>query len=391
MQESRARNLDGTIESDSKVKCYLEEHVWHKMMGWCKAAKSEVSGMGLCKIVKGSFVVYEVFFPLQYGSSGYTELDDRALAKLQIGLYNKKIPADHFRFWWHTHYNFNVFWSGTDDNNATTLAKANGQWELSLVINQASEFRCRADFFKKVHPMVPEPVHVLIDNIEVFTCPNSKRQRRKPHYKSDVKRWVKDMSELPEKQKPKFNQCTTVNEYQGYDYAASDRSKPSYAGEFGNWFGERYGEWGEVEEYCTKCASRFCINGSICEGKLARGERGSESKPKEKKYHELENGDDYGGYVWYNGFLLDPKDYKAKMATREETIEEMAERVGKEMESRETKLTAPCICGDEACNSYDLCVHCDLCGGRCQAATGYCPGCWDYYQGVDKLAKSAIN
>src|SRR4051812_27249037 len=129
MHENMQRDLSGAVQSTSKVKCYLEEHVWHKMMGWCKAAKSEVSGMGLCKIVKGSFVVYDVFFPLQYGSSGYTELDDRALAKLQIALYNKKIPANHFRFWWHTHYNFNVFWSGTDDGNATTLAKANGEWE----------------------------------------------------------------------------------------------------------------------------------------------------------------------------------------------------------------------------------------------------------------------
>lgn len=372
MHENMTRSLDNTIQINTKLECHLENHVWHKMMGWCKAASSEVSGMGLCKIVKGKFVVYDVFFPLQYGSGGYTELDDRALAKLQISLYNKKIPADNFRFWWHTHYNFNVFWSGTDDNNATTLARANGQWELSLVINQAGEYRCRADFFKKVHPLVSEPVHVLVDNMEVYTIKNSKRHRAKPHYKADVKRWVRPMSELPEKQKPKIEICAPINNW------TPPTSTENYNGEFSDdWMYNRFSDIDE-NEYCPKCANRWCKSGSIC------GERQAESKG--KTYHELKNGDDFGGFKFLNGLLVDPKDYASRAASmqREETLEEMTERIG-----REVKPEDICACEDDRCVNYELCIHCDLCGGRCRAGDGYCSGCFKAYELMLKGDKGA--
>lgn len=386
MFENMTRNLSNTIESKAELVCHLENHVWQKMMGWCKSATSEVSGMGLCKIEKGVFKVYEVFFPLQYGSSGYTELDDRALAKLQIGLYKKKIPANHFRFWWHTHYNFNVFWSGTDDGNATTLARANGEWELSLVINQAGDFRCRADFFKKVHPLVDEKFHVMVDNMKVFTCPNSKRQRHKPHFKADIRKWVKPMSELPEKQKPKFTQCTPTT------WTPPDASDDGfgYQGEFGDYWRDRtkknYASQA-YEPYCMHCDNRFCDDGDICK----KNKKGSEDKKTiTKKYSELQDGDSYADFIFHKGHLLDPHVYRTMMQNlknndngeaKEESYEQMAERIDREVE--EVSTHEFCACGDEQCKDYSMCVHCDLCQGRCQGATGYCPGCFNYYENVD--------
>ena len=394
MFENMTRNLSQTIQiKDTKLKCYLEEHVWQKMTGWCNAAKSEVSGMGLCKTIKGGFVVYDVFFPKQYGSSGYTELDDRALAKLQIELYNKKIPAEHFRFWWHTHYNFNVFWSGTDDGNATTLAKANGEWELSVVINQSGEYRCRADFFSKPHRMIDEKMHVLVDNIEVMTCKNSKKQGRNPRYKADVKRFVKPMSELPEKQKPKVMECTVntppPTHSHNHDYSGGyghggwwdfeDDAKPAYSdnksegmsffnGKTGQW--EAYQKKDDKQENCSKCGSRFCKDGYICEA----GWKGkaSEDKPKEKRYFELENGDAYGGYIYYESRLLDPKVYREMMA-------EMEAKIISSQSYESTTTKDICPCRQEDCVNQELCVHCDLCQGRMRALDGYCEDCYDIY------------
>ncbi len=416
MFENKTRDLTKTIQITAPLKCHLEEHTWHKMMGWCKAAKSEVSGMGLVKIVNNVFVVYEVFFPKQYCSSGYTELDDRANAKLQIALYNKKIPANHYRFWWHTHYNFNTFWSGTDDGNATTLAKANGEWELSLVINQSGDFLCRADFFKKIHPLVEEKVHVLIDNIEVLTCKNSKRYRHKPNFKSDVKRFVLPMSDLPDSQKPKLDQTSLIH-MPGHGHEFSGMADEyGYAGEYGNWWGYgddkgeywdsdkkewkkradktaihnmqffngKTGKWEDrVEENverCKKCDSRFCQDGYICKKKylvktLAQTKI-DETKKDKTDIRKLKNGDNFGEYIYLDGLLVSKWQYDIETLKKESADSKSPDAPD--------KPETPCPCGDERCVKQELCVHCDLCQGRCQAATGYCPGCYEFYVNQNK-------
>ncbi len=365
MQESLSRSLADTIEIKAPLECHLEEHVWKKMMGWCKAAKSEVSGMGLCVIEKGVFRVYDVFFPLQYDSTGYTELDDRALAKLQIGLYKKKVPSNHFRFWWHTHYNFNVFWSGTDDDNATTLAKANGDWELSLVINQAGEFRCRADFFKKVHKLIDEKVHVLVDEIKVYTVKNSRKRIPKRNYKNDIKRWVKSMADMPERQKPKVADCPPVIYTPGSNYNnnyLSDHYDWNTAqGEFGNYWED---DDKPVVGDCT-CGNRFCWSGRIC----GKKKQDLISDLPKTKLSELKNGDKFGDFIFFNSLLLSKRDYAAAV---KDTPAEVPET---------------CKCGDEMCANQELCVHCSLCDGRCQAATGYCPGCVERYETIAGLSE----
>ncbi len=166
---------------------HIERYAWEKMFGWCRAAESEVSGIGIAKIVNGTFIVSDVFFPKQYCSSAYTEADDIALGKINYLVETKKPgSAKWLRFWWHTHYNFNTFWSGTDDANAQGLANANGDWALSLVINQHGDWRCRVDFVK--------PVRVTLDELEVFLIPNSTERKPYNRFKQDVKKWVKPLS-----------------------------------------------------------------------------------------------------------------------------------------------------------------------------------------------------
>lgn len=185
---------DITVRSQqSPVKVFIEKHAWAKMHGWCKAAQSEVSGWGVVyKDEDGNFVVYDVFLPKQQCSSGYTDIDDDAAARLRFKKYRggKGIPMDHWRFWWHTHYNFGTFWSGTDNNTVRTLLTKNGtakaqEFLISLVINQAGHWLCRADYLY--------PTHMTVDQIQVWLLPNSKKQKRKRNFKSDIKRWVRPL------------------------------------------------------------------------------------------------------------------------------------------------------------------------------------------------------
>ena len=171
------------------IKVHIEKHAWNKMHGWCKAAESEVSGVGLCTVKGSIFTVYDVFFPKQYCSGSYTEIDDAALLKLNYHVHKNKKNVEDIKFWWHTHYNFNTFWSGTDDNTAQTMMKANGEWQLSVVINQAGDWLARADFM--------EPFNMTVDNLPIFLINNSRKRKRKRNFKTDIKKWVYPLSARP--------------------------------------------------------------------------------------------------------------------------------------------------------------------------------------------------
>ena len=198
MQDEISQSFNGkALEAKTeKLEVKIERHAWAKMFGWCKAAKSEVSGLGMVTLEGSVFHVSDVFFPKQKGSSGFTELDDNAVGKLNYSLHKKKKDVKNIRFWWHTHYNFNTFWSGTDHNTARTLARANGEWELSLVINKAGDHLCRFDSVA--------PLNLFIDKLPVSLCNNSAKQKRKRNYKTDIEKWVKPMYEQTEVVTPSY-------------------------------------------------------------------------------------------------------------------------------------------------------------------------------------------
>lgn len=155
-----------------EVKSYAEKFsveiapsVWDDIYGWCKAAKSEVSGLGIVERDGGEFVVTDAFLLDQVCGSGSTEIDTDAIAKLQFDLHKKKIPQSALRFWWHTHYNFNVFWSGTDVATMKILAGSSADWMLSMVINQKDDYKCRLDMLKPFHHCIDE-IMVILDKEE---------------------------------------------------------------------------------------------------------------------------------------------------------------------------------------------------------------------------------
>lgn len=81
---------------------------------------TEVSGMGLVKNNGDHFEVIKIFLPEKQKNSGAnTELDQEELAKLQYDLIRKNEinETTSLSFWWHSHANMGVFWSGTDDEN----------------------------------------------------------------------------------------------------------------------------------------------------------------------------------------------------------------------------------------------------------------------------------
>ena len=171
----------------------LQEHVKRKMYGWCNAATTEVSGVGLIRPQGRDFEVYEVFFPKQYCSTGWTELDQNSLSELMVWLHKNKYNLEDLRYWWHTHYNFATFWSGTDENMARRMLKrGRNYWSASTVINQAGHSLTRIDLV--------DPVAMCIDNVD--TLYGGGRRCRRERFHVDIKKNV-----LPIEQMPNYNRC----------------------------------------------------------------------------------------------------------------------------------------------------------------------------------------
>lgn len=187
MQESMRRTAGPLVKAHSKgIEVHVEEHVKDKMQGWCNAANSEVSGLFMVHLVGGIFTVYDVFLPEQMGSSGFTKIDGHATGRLYSYLrrrYGLSGMAD-LKGWWHTHYTFGVFWSGTDDDTAQSNATLAEDWSLSIVINQKGDWLARVD--------VVSPIPVMVDNLPIRFVSNAKAHRLRD-YARDIRRWVKPM------------------------------------------------------------------------------------------------------------------------------------------------------------------------------------------------------
>lgn len=168
------------VECDFKV--ILPRPVWDTMYGWCRAADCEVSGIGLVEKIPEGLKVHQVYLPHQECGGASTELVDSEYDKLLMKLKKEGVKLGTMKFWWHTHYNFGVFWSATDDKTADEMAGSSAEFFLSLVINQKGEYKCRLD--------IKSPVAMKIDDIEVeIEDPEDGRLAKK--CAEDVKRLVK--------------------------------------------------------------------------------------------------------------------------------------------------------------------------------------------------------
>lgn len=178
------------LARSSGIKVEIQKHCLDKIHGWCNAAKSEVSGMGLVTLKNGVFHVSEVFLPEQRCSSGYTLIESEAMGRLMYSLHTRKRDSFDLRFWWHTHYTFGTFWSGTDDDQAQQLCEENGEWSLSLVVNQAGSRLCRTDF--------KTPIPIMVDKLPI-TEVNNIGKVSKRDYQRDINRWVKPLHDYKER------------------------------------------------------------------------------------------------------------------------------------------------------------------------------------------------
>ena len=125
------------------LRCYLE------------AVPGEVSGIGLVAERGGGPHVFDVFILQQVGAATETELDVGVLAAFVASFEQRGGDPSQLRCWWHSHGDFDVGWSETDE---ATIATFPGEGLLSLVGNRRGDLLCRLDRWgsgRETHHNVP--------------------------------------------------------------------------------------------------------------------------------------------------------------------------------------------------------------------------------------------
>lgn len=134
------------------VKVQIDDKVFRKVMHWVNKSDFEVSGLGKVEYDKENKVLHVVDAILlpQKNTSVSTEIDAEAIGKVMYQL--RASP----RWWWHSHVNMGVFWSGTDLDTIKQLG--NGGWFLSTVFNKRQEMK--SAFCQSA------PITMFVDDIE---------------------------------------------------------------------------------------------------------------------------------------------------------------------------------------------------------------------------------
>lgn len=148
------------------IKVEISELAYQKVKHWVHKSNKEVSGFGVTSSRRDGndtvFTVHDAYLLEQEVGAAHTDIDAKALGKLMHKVLTDetygRANAGRYRlnWWWHSHVNMEVFWSGTDKNTITDIGK-NGLC-LASVFNKRDEIRSAAAYTIE-HPLVGSGVH----------------------------------------------------------------------------------------------------------------------------------------------------------------------------------------------------------------------------------------
>ncbi len=163
------------------MKIYITLLAKRKLELYANATDQEISGLGkVTQHADGNLWIDDVYIMEQKVSSGDTELDPEAVAKFINEVIVKGEDPAKLKLWWHSHGMMGAFWSTTDEHTAGIFK--NG-WMLSVVVNQRGEYKCRLDVY--------EPVHLVVDNIDMEVSLPFISEELKKQIEAEVKEKVR--------------------------------------------------------------------------------------------------------------------------------------------------------------------------------------------------------
>jgi hypothetical protein len=182
----RSKEVEASQEElNFRPRIVIDPVVYHKVMHWVNRTDIEVSGLG--KVIfdeeTNTLRVIDAIMLPQKNTAATTELDGAAVAKAMFLL--RDTPG-HLRWWWHSHANMGVFWSGTDIDTIKQLG--GGGWYCATVFNR--KYEMKSAFCQKA------PVQVLLPELITEVGPS----------KELVTQWDSEFDKNVEEQKYSFRE-----------------------------------------------------------------------------------------------------------------------------------------------------------------------------------------
>jgi len=135
------RKTKEAIKMFSDFKIILPLKVREQIQYWVDKADNECSGLGdaWLDLDKKEVRITRAFMLDQECSAVDTELDEKAIAKAMYEAHQDESNGikRNIKFWWHSHVNMEVFWSGTDTKAMEELSEQS--WFVNIVFNKKRE------------------------------------------------------------------------------------------------------------------------------------------------------------------------------------------------------------------------------------------------------------
>lgn len=139
-----------------EIEVVIAPEVYQKVMYWVNKSRIEISGFGKVEFNGTQLLVTQAYLLDQENTAASTDINADAMAKL---MFESKDDAGHLNWWWHSHVNMDVFWSGTDRSTIRQVGEQG--WCLATVFNKKNEMR--SAYYQKGDGFLPE---VFIDELE---------------------------------------------------------------------------------------------------------------------------------------------------------------------------------------------------------------------------------
>jgi hypothetical protein len=134
---------DNMVHVPFELKVEIDDLVFHKIMHWINKEDFECSGLG--KIVvdheRNVVRVVDAILLKQKNDSSASEIDGQAICRAMHEFRQRETPGE-LKWWWHSHVDMGVFWSGTDHAAIKCLGGGDTEspsWFLATVFNQRRE------------------------------------------------------------------------------------------------------------------------------------------------------------------------------------------------------------------------------------------------------------
>ena len=172
-------------------KVFITSDARRRLDAYIKAAPGEVGGLGTVRRVGSDFLITGVYLLEQVASGAELNLEPAVMARFQIEMMRSGVPSESFKLCWHSHADFNVFWSPQDERGIEMFNRV--KWMVSIVGNKAGDWTARIDLFEPVHITVyGVPFEVLVEEdkqltLELAAEVRAKVRRPPPKVKKDQK------------------------------------------------------------------------------------------------------------------------------------------------------------------------------------------------------------